>query len=56
MSEERTLTEQEILARKIARVEGIDIDRLILSLKKQEDNDPNFQQYLEEKEVDWKKK
>ena len=56
MSEERILTEKEILARKIAMAEGGDIDRLILLLKKQEYNDPDFQQYLKEKEAEWKKK
>ena len=53
MSKERTLTEQEILIKKIARAQGTyDIDRLILSFRRQEINDPDFQQYLEEREIE----
>jgi hypothetical protein len=57
VSEERTLTEQEDLARKIARVRGIDnIKRLISSFKRQEMDNPDFRQYLKEKEAEWEKK
>ncbi|MCK4520540.1 hypothetical protein KAT95_01575 [Candidatus Parcubacteria bacterium] len=52
MSEEREPNRQETLARKIARVKGIEIDQLILSLKGQEEDDPDFQQYLEEREIE----
>ena len=52
MSEKRTLTEQEILARKIARVRGkYNIDRLISSFRRQEMDDPVFQQYFKEEEI-----
>lgn len=56
MSEERTFTEQEILAGKIARVQGTyNVDRLISSFKRQEMDDPDFQQYLKEKEAEREK-
>ena len=49
--------EQEIFIKKIARVRGIyNIDRLILALRRGEENEPVFQQYLEEKEAEREKK
>ena len=53
MSEERTLTKQEDLARKIAMAQGIyKINRLILSFRRQEMDDPVFQQYFKEREIE----
>ena len=52
MSEERETNKQKILARKIALTQGIvNINRLILILRREEQREPVFQQYLKEREI-----